>query len=272
MWQDRQYSSAPSAAFLTRAPATWAIIGITVLIHVVLVLLRRVAPDWHAAAYEFGASTTDGWHRLEIWRSVTSLLLHGGTGHILWNMLFLGFAGSRLEPHIGTRAFVRLYLAAGLVGSTSTLFYAHSSIGASGAINGVLVALAVFMPDVIILFMMLIPMKIKWVVTILIGIDLLNVIGGDGGATDSAAHLLGAATGFAIAFVGPRYVAPWLDRRRSERLQRAAERRREEIQDEERELDRLLEKIAKDGMPSLSEAERKFLMRVSGKYQGTKRE
>src|SRR5262249_46741745 len=147
----------------------------------------------------------------------TYMLLHSGVSHILWNMLFLGVAGSLLEPRIGSRAFLRIYILSGLIGSLSPIFHGHPVEGASGAINGALVALAVYMPDVIVLFMFLIPMKIKWVVAIFLGIDMLNVMSREGSGTDSICHLLGAATGFSIAFIGPRYVSPWLSKRRAER-------------------------------------------------------
>jgi membrane associated rhomboid family serine protease len=259
---------------VSRAPATWWLIGITTGAHVLRVLLDRFAPAWAEAISTYGPTTADGWRSFELWRPFTYLLLHSDVQHLLWNMLFLGVAGSMLEPRIGSRAFLRLYIISGLVASISPLFRGYGSIGtigASGAINGTLVALAVLMPDIVVLFMFLIPMKIKWVVAIFLGIDVLNLIG-RGNGIDSLCHVLGAATGFGIAFVGPRWVSPWVARRRAEKVREQKRVRIEQDLDEERELDRLLEKISREGMPSLSDAERKFLKRVSGKYQNTRKD
>jgi membrane associated rhomboid family serine protease len=272
MWQERSYASPSFGSYVTRAPATWWVIGVTTAAYVIQRLTSAWAPAWAAAIAEYGPTSLEGWRSFELWRPVTYLLLHANVQHILWNMLFLAVAGSLVEPQIGSRAFLRLYVASGIVGALSPVFHGSPTIGASGAINGVLVAVAVLMPDVVILFMFLIPMKIKWVVAIFLAIDVLNVISADGGRTDSICHVLGAATGFAIAFIGPRFVTPWLARRRQEKVE---ERRRtvaEQQVDEERELDRLLEKISREGMPSLTEDERRFLKRVSGKYQNARRD
>src|SRR5436190_9152265 len=91
-------------------------------------------------------SSLEGWRTFELWRPVTYLFVHANTSHILWNMLFLGVAGTMLEPHIGSRAFLRIYFISGAIGALSPIFHGGSTVGASGAINGVLVALAVLMP------------------------------------------------------------------------------------------------------------------------------
>jgi membrane associated rhomboid family serine protease len=272
MWQDRSYSSPPLGWYVSRARATWWIVGITVVAHVVRVILAGQVPEWGRAIMDKGPSTLEGWRTFELWRPITYLLIHGGTSHILWNMLFLGVAGSMLEPQIGSRAFLRIYVVSGLVGSLSPLFHGSATVGASGAINGTLVALAVLLPDVVILFMFLIPMKIKWVVAIFLGIDVLNVLGSENRGTDSVCHLLGAAAGFSIAWIAPRFVTPWWARRRAEKAREEHRERVDREIDEERELDRLLEKISREGMTSLTESERRFLKTVSGKYQNARRD
>jgi membrane associated rhomboid family serine protease len=271
MWEDRPYASSPFGSFVHRARVTWWLIGITTGAHVLRTVLDAFAPEWGHAIAEYAPTSYEGWMSLELWRPFTYMLVHGDVRHLLFNMLFLGVAGTMLEPRIGSRAFLRLYVLSGLVGGASPLFHHGSTVGASGAINGVLVALAILMPNVIILFMFLLPMKIKWVVAILLGIDLLNLISRESPLTDSVCHVLGALTGFWIAFMVPRVVQPWLDRRRQDRVRREETARITKEVDEERELDRLLEKISREGLPSLTEDERDFLKRVSGKYQGSRR-
>jgi membrane associated rhomboid family serine protease len=272
MWQDRAYSSPPLGWYVSRARATWWIIGVTVAIHVGRAILSAASPETSEAIERWGMATYEGWIRFQLWRPFTYMLLHGGTQHILWNMLFLAVAGSLLEPQIGARAFLKIYVLSGVVGALSALVHPGGTIGASGAINGTLVALAVLMPNVTVLFMFLIPMRIKWIVAIFIAIDVLNVLSADNPGTDSVCHLLGAATGFSLTFVGPRLVSPWLARRRADRVREEQRARQVEAIDEEKELDRLLEKISREGMHSLTEAERRFLKKVSGKYQNARRD
>src|SRR5262245_1951619 len=135
MWQDRAYSSPQFGSYVARAPATWWLIGITTAAHVLRKLLDVMMPEWGAAILTYGPTTAEGWQSFELWRPFTYMLVHGDVQHLLWNMLFLGVAGSMLEPTIGSRAFLRLYIGAGLVGSLSPLFHHHPTIGASGAIN-----------------------------------------------------------------------------------------------------------------------------------------
>lgn len=272
MWQDRAYASRDFGSYVTRARATWWIIGITVSAHVVRKLVEGNLPGWKNEVLDFAECTRDAWGSFELWRPFTYMLVHDGISHLLWNMLFLGVAGTMLEPQIGSRALVRLYVISGLAGSLSPIVHGFPTIGASGAISGVMVALAIWMPNVVVLFMFLIPMKIKWVVAVLIGIDVLNLLSRDKIVTDSLCHVLGAFSGFSIAFLGPRIVTPWVSRRRAERA--CTQRRAREVKEiaEEQELDRLLEKISREGIGALTDAERRFLKDVSGKYQNTRRD
>ncbi len=81
----------------------------------------------------------------EYWRLVTCAFLHDGFLHIAINMLSLYFVGSALEPAIGSRNFVVVYMTSLLAGSFGALLFqpGYPSIGASGAIFGVFGALIV---------------------------------------------------------------------------------------------------------------------------------
>jgi membrane associated rhomboid family serine protease len=81
----------------------------------------------------------------EYWRLVTSGFLHDGLLHIGINMLSLYFVGSALEPAIGSRNFVAVYVASLLAGSFGSLLFQpqYPTIGASGAIFGIFGALIV---------------------------------------------------------------------------------------------------------------------------------
>lgn len=80
---------------------------------------------------------------------ITSLFMHFGISHLLNNMVLLTYAGCELEKRIGKIPYLVLYLTAGICGNVVSLIYYHHigeyvvSAGASGAIFGVIGALAV---------------------------------------------------------------------------------------------------------------------------------
>ena len=81
---------------------------------------------------------------------VTSMFLHGGWGHLLGNMLYLWIFGDNVEDRFGRFAFVLIYLAAGVCGALAQVLVDPASrvptLGASGAISGVLGAYIVMFP------------------------------------------------------------------------------------------------------------------------------
>jgi len=75
----------------------------------------------------------------EWWRIVTSGFLHGGIIHLALNMFVLYVLGTFLEPAIGTRRFVAVYLVSLIAGGLGALLLsdpAQNTVGASGAIYG----------------------------------------------------------------------------------------------------------------------------------------
>src|SRR5688572_20373673 len=96
------------------------------------------------------------------WRTLfTSMFLHGDPMHLLGNMLFLYIAGDNVEDRLGHLAYLVFYLLAGLAGSAAHIVYSTQfgagggtvTIGASGAISGVMGAYLIFFPRTQIKFM-----------------------------------------------------------------------------------------------------------------------
>jgi len=155
----------------------------------------------------FGLRPADIFEKGAIWQLVTYMFLHGGVGHILFNMLFLWFIGVELERMWGTTFFTKYYFICGLgAGLTQILlgfvplsfaanFYYQSTIGASGAIFGLLLAYALYFPHRPILMFFLFPVPARYLVMIYAGIELLYALGGGGGVAHTA-HLGGLATGY----------------------------------------------------------------------------
>jgi membrane associated rhomboid family serine protease len=112
--------------------------------------------------------------RFFVWQLFTYLFVHAGFWHILWNMLALWLFGRELERLWGYRRFMRFYFFCG-VGAGACVVLANYlfgnpysvTVGASGAIYGVMLASAVLWPDQIILFNFLIPLKMRYYVIII---------------------------------------------------------------------------------------------------------
>ena len=144
-----------------------------------------------------------GW----LWQLGTYMFLHGDVMHILINMLGVWMFGVTLERRWGTEFFAKYYAVTGLGGGLTVLllsvlpFQATASaydawtIGASGALFGLLLAFAMYYPDQPILLMLLFPIPAKIFVMIFGGIALLYTFRGGGGISH-AAHLGGLVTGY----------------------------------------------------------------------------
>lgn len=137
---------------------------------------------------------------LALWQLATYMFLHGGIGHILFNMLALWMFGRDLEATWGTRAFLRFYFFTG-IGAGICIVLANyllpggnptiPTIGASGAIYGILLASAVLWPDRIIYFNLLFPIKMKYFVMIYGAIAFLMVARGVNTGVSDVGHLGG---------------------------------------------------------------------------------
>ncbi len=84
------------------------------------------------------------------WILVTSIFLHGDLGHLLGNIFALGLFGSILEKFIGTRKFIIMFFASGIVANMISLPFYTAALGASGAIFGVLGMLAALKPRMVV--------------------------------------------------------------------------------------------------------------------------
>lgn len=153
-----------------------------------------------------------------VWELFTYGFLHQGFLHILFNMLSLWMFGSQLESNWGSRRFLEFYciclVGAGLatvgVSYTGLLGIApdETTVGASGAVYGILAAFAVLFGDrEVFLFPLPVTIRARYVVWILIAAALygsLQAAGGRGEAVAYAAHLGGALVGWIYVAFLPR--------------------------------------------------------------------
>ncbi|MGE3877853.1 MAG: rhomboid family intramembrane serine protease [Planctomycetota bacterium] len=212
-------------------------------------------------------------------RIVTSQFTHAFTDpmHLFGNMLVLFFLGRMVESEVGSRGLVHLYLTSGLAGVVVALalfaLTGHPDatlIGASGACYGIMVYGALMAPRQTVMLFFVVPVQLGALVGILVALGFyyaaMQIHGLDTSRVAHSAHIGGAAAGF-IAFRRFRgyYLAlgsgrgawfPGLARRRQERDRTTAV-------DKQLRLDRILDKVQREGMSALSGEERRFLERTS---------
>ena len=157
----------------------------------------------------FGLTPSDVVLEGRVWQVVTYMFLHGNIGHILFNMLALWMFGTELEHAWGTRRFLRYYFVVGIAAAISTILisatlpfaartFSTTTIGASGAIYGLLLAYGVSYPNRPIMLYFVFPIPAKYFVMILGAIALLMSLSDSGGGVAHITHLGGLAAGYLL--------------------------------------------------------------------------
>lgn len=246
---------------------------INIAVYLVSVLFKPAQVfiyDW----FQLDPSTSQ--RALQLWRLVTYQFLHDPTGiwHIFFNMFVLFMFGRILEPHLGPRRFLIFYLVCGAVGGVFYLFLTAVGflpplpmVGASGSILGIIGACAVMFPQIkMIIFPIFIPISIR--VAAIGGAVLyafIILIGGRN-AGGQAAHLAGMATGVIYA-LWPRISVRHSLKSRTSPWQK-------NIQDQQQlaaQVDRILEKVYRQGINSLSHKEKQILKKATQLHQEMKK-
>ena len=186
-------------------PVTRVILILNILIFLVDLLTGHVVMKY-LALYSFKTGA------FEPYQIVTHMFLHGGLGHIFFNMFALFMFGRVLESVLGGKKFFLLYFLSGLGAAALQLFiyYLQNApammIGASGAIFGVLIAFAMMFPNVELMIIFLpIPIKAKYLVPAYAVLELFFGIANF--SSDNIAHfahLGGAVVGFILIKIWKR--------------------------------------------------------------------
>lgn len=131
---------------------------------------------------------------------LTAPLLHGNIGHLFFNMLSLWMLGPGVEDKLGrTRYIIFSVLCAVCSMAGSLLFnWGTGSItcGYSGVIFGICVAQAMYFPDSVVRFYGFFPLKMKYAILILCGIEIYLILAPETGGIANIAHLFGALAAF----------------------------------------------------------------------------
>lgn len=181
-------------------------VKILVYTNVAVFVMTLLAPS--AFVLGFGMSPQAVVEGFQVWRLVTYLFVHGGFSHILFNMLALWMFGVELERRWGTVAFTKYYFVAGIGAGVSQLLisllplegaataYVAPTIGASGAVYGLLMAWAILFPHRQILFMLVFPIPARIFVLIIGAIAFLSALSSSGSSVAHVAHLGGMLFGW----------------------------------------------------------------------------
>ena len=135
---------------------------------------------------------------IQPWRFVTSIFLHGSPTHLLYNLFALFFFGLILEKTVGSKRFLWVFFTSGILANIISINFYTSSLGASGAIMGILGALTVIRPLMNVwAFGVIMPMAaaaVVWVLGDVIGIFMPDNVG-------HIAHLSGIFFGLIFGIV-----------------------------------------------------------------------
>lgn len=179
-------------------------VKVLITANVALFVLNLIVGDM--MTLRLGLSPQAVFEHLALWQPFTYMFLHStsGLGHILINMLSLWMFGTELERTWGTRFFTKYYLITGVGAAATSLLlsmfidgiYYSVTVGASGAIYGLLLGYGMYFPTRPIYLYFIFPIQARYFVMIVGAIAFFSAIGGPGGGVAHSAHLGGLIVGY----------------------------------------------------------------------------
>jgi membrane associated rhomboid family serine protease len=205
---------------------------------------------------------------LRLWQPLTYLFLHGGPLHLFFNLFALWMFGSELEEYLGPREFLFYYLFCGVgagflvVGLDAALGRHSLTVGASGAIYGLLLAYGVLWArrSITLLVFLVLPVTLEARIFVIVfaACEFFAGIGGSTSPVAHFAHLGGMGFGFLYLKLLRGRVRPLLHGKSVLSSLFAGSG----MTDRER-LDQLLDKVNRYGIHTLTDKERRFLDKMS---------
>lgn len=229
----------------------------------------------------------------ELWRLIGFQFLHANMMHLLFNMIALYFFGPLIEQYLGSKRYLAFYLLCGIAGGLLYLLLNLAGylwveslgqasgpglltnatgtplIGASAGVFGVLVGGAFLAPNVMVLVFFILPMRLATLAWVLIAIAIVSIFIGTDNAGGEAAHLGGALAGWGLIRHPDRLhrFFDWLGRfdptSKHFRSSRPTRPRAGPSAPRADEIDRILAKISREGLQSLTARERELLKDAS---------
>jgi len=162
-------------------------------------LLQMLVDGW--LEFYLGLVPILVWRKYFLWQLFTYMFLHGGFGHIFFNLLALYMFGGELENYWGGKKFLFYFFFCGIGAGICTVLFTPGIyqripvIGASGAIYGILLAFAWLFPNRLIYIYFLFPIPAKYFVIIFGLIEFFSSMSGPGGGIAHLTHLGGLLFG-----------------------------------------------------------------------------
>jgi len=300
--------------FFSFPPVIKNLLIINGIVFFIQILIEKITfsgyPGWYIMNKWFalnpisGLDAADQPYNFQVWQLITYQFMHGGFSHIFFNMFGLWMFGANIEEIFGSKKFLIFYLLAGVSAGLLHLFAAPLfggaeavTLGASGAVYGVMIAYAMFFPDNLIFIYFLIPVKAKYLIGFLIVIEFLAV---DSASSNVAhlAHLGGALFAFLYILFDKNSYAPLKDvfkksyyyksgsgsssnnnvfsnpfkktsltNRNAEEANYYDINRKDDQEVTQAEIDAILDKISQSGYQNLTEREKKILFQASKKMK-----
>ena len=251
-------------------------IKILVSVNFGIFLLQTVARTEGLFFPLFGLVPKMVWSEFMIWQPFTYLFFHGGIWHVLINMFVLWMFGSELERIWGKGHFLKFYFVTGVGAGLVTMIFGLNSmtpiVGASGAVYGVLLAYGLTYPNRTVYLYGIIPIKSLWFV---IGIGVIAFMSSFDNVSQIShlTHLSGMMIGYLMLKRPVRFNDLWftIRKRTLEYKIKHEEKKVSQHQVIEREIDRILDKINREGFDSLTEEEHDRLYKGSQSLSRTKK-
>jgi membrane associated rhomboid family serine protease len=300
MLEDRNYMRRPT--FGPQRSATVALVVAIIAAFVGQQVLQRSSPF---QIDKYLTLSLSGLKQGYVWQLLSFQFLHSGFLHLAGNCLAIFLFGRAVEDALGRKSFLILYFASGIVGGLCqtlsgvladavgfhehALYFSGPVVGASAGSFGLIAAYALLFPDQVLMFLMIIPMRAKYLLWLSIAIAAWGVAvpwkSLLGEHVADAAHLGGILAG--VIFV--KYAVHWhfqwpqLNRRARPPMRRLVKVHsqkpgwgrdkdvvEEDLPPEEflsKEVDPILDKISAQGIQSLTEREKKILETARSKMR-----
>ena len=277
-------------------------LGVFFLVNVLWFVLKManagtVPPLYHDFLHFFSVSSSIMHNVTHPWVFITSIFLHEGFWHLLWNMLFLYWFGRIVADLIGEQKILPLYLLGGITGciafwtGAQLLNYSGFALGASAGVMAIVMTAGMIAPDYNMRLLLIGDVKLKYIVAVLIFVDIFG-LASDYNTGGHFAHLGGVMMGWLFVlqlregndwaeginnllrkiadfFSEPKKTAPkrTMAKERTLVVKKHYTKRATELSEDEVEerIDLILEKIKAKGYESLTKEEKDFLNNASSR-------
>ncbi|MCX7678757.1 MAG: rhomboid family intramembrane serine protease [Spirochaetes bacterium] len=214
--------------------------------------------------------------KYHIWQLVTYMFLHGNFAHIFFNMYALLIFGMPIEQEWGSKRFTLYYFFTG-IGAGLTIFFINSifpgpgyyypTIGASGAVFGLLLAFGFLYPNAELLLFFFIPIKAKYLVILYGLLELFLEISGSSGNISHIGHLGGLFFGLIYFLIFKKHALSFKAKIIRSKILKNLEEHQQMLSERAQNIAspsidfkvNILKKISTEGIESLNDDEIQFI-------------